>query len=113
MSEANRPFSQVLLLALIPTLAGIVSAYLANNASTAASGVEERMAIMQLRLDENSLIGANGFLLPVGDDGIWRDYYACRTQSQQPNDRIHCSKQVASTARQSTHPDVAKSANIY
>ncbi|MCP4985832.1 MAG: hypothetical protein GY928_07130 [Colwellia sp.] len=113
MSDEKRSFSQILLLALIPTVTALGSAYLANDASNSAADVDDRMAIIQLRSDENALIGVSGFLLPVGDDGMWRDYYACRTQPKEPNDRVNCSHQVKRTSRQSTNPRVAESANLY
>jgi len=113
MSNEKRTFQQAIILAVLPTIAGIVSAYFANDASMSASDVEERLVITQLRLDENALIGPNGYILPIGDDGMWRDYYSCRTESAEKKDRISCSKQVSETAPQSTHPDVAKRADLY
>jgi hypothetical protein len=113
MDDGKKTFTQAIILALIPTIAGILSAYFANSASNAVSSVEERLVITQLRLDENALIGTNGFHLPIGDDGMWRDYYSCRTDSAVKNDRVTCSINVKETSQQSTHPDVAKPAKLY
>lgn len=109
MSEEKRPFSQAVILIGFPTLAGLFSAYLAND----ASNIEDQMTILQLRLDENSLIVPSGFLLPVGDDGMWRDYYSCRNRSKEGNERVFCSKKVEGISRQSTHPGVAANAHLY
>jgi len=113
MADDNKTFTQAIILALIPTLAGVLSAYFANDASTKAANVEERLTITQLRLDENALIGIDGFHLPIGDDEMWRDYYTCRVNSLESHDRVKCSFQAKETAQQSTHPDVAKPANLY
>jgi hypothetical protein len=120
MSDEKRPFYQDLLLILIPSVIAAFSAYIASDAKNSATDaadvsriVQERQEIIQIRLDELSYIGPNGYLLPVGNDDMWRDYLGCRAKTSAPNDRVFCSKQIENKQPDTTHNDAATSINLY
>ncbi len=120
MSDEKRPFYQDLLLVLIPSAIAAFSAYVASDAKNSATNaadvakvVQERQKIIQVRLDENAYIGPNGYLLPVGNDDMWRDYFGCRDKKKLPNDREFCSKLIENKQPDTTHKGVSEAIDLY
>ena len=66
--------------AVIAAVAAIISAYLSSKSRAATSAVEKKIKIRQSRMDERDIIlKESGFLIPVENDDMWRDYYDART----------------------------------
>ena len=61
--------------ALLSSITSIVAALLAYNSNSTASATKKALKIRQVRMDERDLImDAGGFLIPIENDAMWRDY---------------------------------------
>lgn len=91
---AELTFNQALIVAAIPTLLSMSSAYFSHK-------VESNESIIQARLTERDLINAEAieitksgtvtyaFPVPIGDNRAWENYYSCRTLSRS---RLECAE---------------------
>jgi len=98
-----KPETAAVITATIAALASIISAIISNRSQKLTVEVDIRARVRQARLDERDLIGKeSGFLIPVENDDLWRDYFS---KVQQPNvSRKEASESVRAKAPDSTNP---------
>ena len=110
MAQAEPPSQLAGVAALISAAAGILSglaAWKAAQAKNSSRTVAMRQTIIQERLDERDMIGREGgFLIPIGMDPLWLDYYHYRVHENRS--RADSSKAVMEKMPVATKQIVSK-----
>jgi len=92
---------------IIAAIASIFSVIWANRSKEASQRVDLRARIRQARIEERDLIGPKGFLIPTGNDAMWRDYYNNVKNKQMS--RVDASQDVKTQASATPDEIIAKS----